>query len=114
MTYTTLPLSASTNGEPIEVTGTDTAGAILVHTAINVAGDYDQVSILANNTSAAAVTVTLEIAGTSQSNLWVRAIPAKTTKLILEDFRLDGGVTIKAFASAPNVVNLGGTVGRTE
>ena len=50
MTYTTIPLSASTNGEPIEVTGVDTANSVVVHTAINVGGVYEEVVIFANNT----------------------------------------------------------------
>lgn len=114
MAYTTIPLSASTNGEPIEVTGVDTANSVLVHTAINVADDYDQVQVFANNTSEGDVDITLEIGGTAQENLIVRTIPAKTTKLVVEDIFLDGGKTIKAFASTAEVVNVYGKVGRTE
>jgi hypothetical protein len=111
MAYSTIPLSASTNGEPIEVTGTTTGASVLIHTA--PASGYDEVKIFANNTSAADVNVTLEVAGTAQTNLIVRTIPAKTTKFVFEGSYLDGAKTVRAFATAANVVNLYGKVGRT-
>ncbi len=113
MTYTTQSLSESTNGEPIIVSGTTTAAAVLVHTAVNAAGDFDEVELFANNTSDASVDITIEVAGTAQTNLITRTIPAKTTKLVLEGVFLDGGMTVKAFASTVDVVNVYGKVGRT-
>lgn len=114
MAYTTIPLSGSTNGKPIEVTGINSAASVLVHTAVNVAGDYDEVQVFANNTSASAVDVTFEVGGTAQENLIKRTIPAKTTKFCIEDIRLDTGVVINVFSSVANVVNVYGKVGRTE
>jgi len=111
MTYTTLPLSASTNGEPLEVTGIVTGTSILVHTA-PVAG-FDEVKIFANNTGTSDVDITLEVAGVAQTNIIKRTIPAKTTKFVFEGSYLDGAKTIRAFASAASKINLYGKVGRT-
>ena len=113
MTYTIQSLSESTNGEPIIVSGVDTAAAVLVHTAIDNAGDFDEVELFANNTSNSSVDVTIEVAGAEQTNLITRTIPSKTTKLVLEGVFLDGGMTVKAFASTADVVNVYGKVGRT-
>ena len=113
MTYTTQSLSESTNGEPIIVSGNATGTAVLVHTAVNAAGDFDEVELFANNTSEGTIDVTIEVAGAAQTNLIVRTIPAKTTKLVLEGVFLDGGMTVKVFASTVDVINVYGKVGRT-
>ena len=113
-TYTTIPLSAATTGEPIAVTGTTTGTSVLAHTSINVGGDFDEIELFANNQSASSVELTVEVGGTAASDLIIRTIPPYATKLVLEGIYLNGGATVQAFATVANVVNLFGKVGRTE
>lgn len=112
MTYTIDHLSASTDGLPINITGTATGSANTLHTA--VAGtDTDEIYIFANNTSTNAVDITVEFGGTATTENIVRTIPAKTTKLVVEGAVLQNAKVVKAFAGTTAVINVYGKIGRT-
>lgn len=106
----TTPISAqiasgSTNGRPIAVAATSSPGTTL-HAATSTSGQVDEVSIYVTNVDASARELTLERGGTSTSDTLKVTIPAKSGDvLVMDGLRFNGGVVIKAWASAANVLN---------
>ena len=108
-------LSGSTNGRPIKVVATSTAGT-LIHTATSTAGDMDRIYLYAANTSAASVKLTLEWGGvTSPDDLLEFQIPSESgARLIVDGAPLAGGLIARAFAASGDVINIIGRVIRVE
>lgn len=109
---TTIALSGSTRGRPIQITATASAGTLL-HTATTTAGQIDKVFIDLTNTSASAVTVTIEFGTTGAGAEMDIVVPANATVRAVDGAVLGGAATdtIRAFASVGSVVN---AVGRVE
>lgn len=104
-------LSGSTNGRPIKVVATATAGT-LIHTATSTSGEIDRISLYAANTSAASVKLTLEWGGvTSPDDLLEFQIPAESgARIIIDSSLLAGGLIVRAFGASANVINIIGRV----
>lgn len=104
-------LSGSTNGRPIKVVATATAGT-LIHTATSGSGDMDRIYLYAANTSAASVKLTLEWGGvTSPDDLLEFQIPSESgTRMVIDGAPLAGGLIVRAFAASANVINIIGRV----
>lgn len=112
-TYTKEFLSASTNGRSIKVVATATAGTT-IHTAVSGTTSKDEVWLWASNTDTAYRTLTIELGGTtSPDDLIIIELAPKAGRVpILLGECLNNGLLIKAFASAANVVTIGGFVNR--
>lgn len=108
-TYTLL--SGSTNGQPIKVTQTATAGTT-IHTAH--ATSIDQVYLYASNTHTADVLLTIEWGGvTDPDNLIVQNIPFDDgLYLVIPGLPLTNSLLVRAFAGTANVINITGHVDR--
>lgn len=105
-------LSGSTNGKPIKVVATATAGT-LIHTAINNTTSVDIIRLVAHNSSGADVSLTVEFGGVSSpDDLIVKdiVIPANTSVPVVVNAPLNNGLIIRAFASAANVITITGEV----
>jgi hypothetical protein len=104
-------LSGSTNGQPILITVTADPGT-LIHTAVTGTTAYDVLRLYAHNTSVSSVTLTIEFGGNSTANLISLAIPASGSGmfLVVDKLPLNNGLTVKAYASAANVVAVSGFV----
>lgn len=109
---TTIALSGSTRGRPIQIAATATPGTLL-HTATTTAGQIDKVYIDLTNTSASAVTVTIEFGTTGAGAEMDIIVPANATVRAVDGAVIGGAATdtIRAFASVGSVVN---AVGRVE
>ena len=104
-------LSGSTDGLQIPVTGTDTAGAVTIHTAH--ASATDEVWLSATNPTAAAVKLTLEIGGTTVGFHRIIEVPAESTIWVISgDLVLTNSQVIEAFAATADAINLAGYVNR--
>lgn len=106
-------LSGSTNGKPIKVVQTATAGDT-IHTAVagTTPGTYDEIWIYAYNGHTASVVLTIEFGGATvpDQNIVV-TIPAKSgLQLIVPGLILQNAMVVKAFASVANVITLSGYV----
>ena len=114
--YSKRLLSGSTNGRPIKVTGTNSAGAVTVHTAIAGTSGFDEVYLYAVNTSAAAVLLSVEFGGTSDPDDHIQiTVPAEAGLYsIAPGLPINNGLVVKAFAASANVINLLGFVNRIE
>jgi hypothetical protein len=115
--YRTRGLSASTRGRGIKVTATATPGT-LVHQALDsaAANEWDVLRVQAINTSASAVTLTLEWGGTtSPDDLITITLPPNSGLVeVVPGLGLQGSVQVRAFATTANVVMLHGVVQRYE
>jgi hypothetical protein len=109
-------LSASTHGSLVKVAATATAGTT-VHTAIAGTTSFDEVFLYVTNTDTTARTLTIEWSGvTDPDNLILKAvtIPASSYRLpIIRGEMLRNTLVIGAFASAANVLLIGGYCLRT-
>ena len=106
--FTAIIPSGSTNGRPIKVVATATAGTT-VHTATNSGADVDEVWIWANAINAAGANLSI-IHGTQtdmeqQTN---HRIPGGFggSVCVMAGRRFSGGIVLTATASTANVINL--------
>jgi len=108
--------SGSTDGKPIKIAATATAGTA-IHTAVSgtTDGTYDQFWLYATNNDTVARTITLEVgsADAPDGNITV-TLPSKSGSIpiIAGDVILRNEATLKAFASAANVICVHGYVNR--
>ncbi len=110
-TITKVIPSASTDGAPVKIIPTATAGQ-LFHTAA-ASPAIDEVYMYLTNTSAADVEVTVELGGPTAPDFNVKfVVPAKDTILALPGTPLTNAKTVKAFAASANVINMFGYVNR--
>lgn len=111
---TTIALSGSTRGRPIQLTGTTSGTAVTLHTATTTAGQIDRLFIDLTNTSASAVVVTIEFGTTGVGNEIDVTVPANATVRAVDGSVIGGGATdtVRAYATAANVINVTGRVER--
>lgn len=103
-------LSTSANGLGIAVAATSSPGTT-IHTATAVSNTMDEVYLFANNIDTSPRILTIEFGGTSTSDLRTITLPVGGgDTLVLAGCPLSGGVVIKAYADATNVVNIIGYV----
>lgn len=116
-TYSKLHLSGSTGGQPIKISANASSGN-LIHTTGISASVIDEVWLYATNTSASAVTLTVEYGGvTNPDNRIILSIPATSgLTLVLPGLTLSGtgsvGREVRVFAGTGSVVNVVGYVNR--
>lgn len=112
-TFKKRKLSGSTDGMPIKVVATATAGTT-IHTAIagTTAGTFDEIWLYAYNGHTAAVTLTMEYGGATvpDQNIISTLASKSGLVLIIPGLILQNGLVVKAFASTANVVTLSGWV----
>ena len=113
-TYNKIKLSGSTDGLPIKVTGTATAGAVTVHTAVSgtTVGTFDEIWVYANNTSATAVKLTVEYgtATAADGNIELTIAAESGLVLVIPGLILQNSRVVKAFAATADVILLTGYV----
>lgn len=106
-TYAPVHASASTSGRMIKVVATATAGTAL-HVAVAGATDFDEIVISAMNSDSVPRLLTIELGGvTDPDDLIEMTIPAQDGFHIIVpkgSVRMNGGLTIAAFAAAANVI----------
>jgi hypothetical protein len=104
-------LSGSTNGRPVKVVATATAGTT-IHTAH--ATSIDEVWLWAVNTDTTARKLTIELGGTSSPDDLIEVtIPAEGgLVLVAPGLSVTGSVVVRAFCATANVVNVVGFVNR--
>lgn len=115
MPYTRRPLSGSTHGRGIKVTGTGTGSTVTVHTGQADTTLVDIVTIYAMNDTTAGLLLTLEWGGTTDpDDLITMVIPAQGAGLVpvVIDLPIRNSLVVKAFAETANFVTLFGFINR--
>ena len=106
-------LSGSTDGAPVKVVATATAGT-LIHTAVvgTTVGTFDEIWLFAQNNHTAPVTLTIEFGGPTapDQNIIMTLASKSGLQLIVPGLILQNGLTVKAFASVANVVCISGFI----
>lgn len=106
-------LSGSTDGKPIKVVATATAGTT-IHTAVagTTAGTFDEIWLYAYNGHTAAVTLTIEFGGATvpDQNIVITLASKSGLNLIVPGLILQNGLVVAAFASVANVITISGYV----
>jgi len=106
-------LSGSTDGKPIKVAATGTAGTT-IHTAVagTTAGTFDEVWLFAYNGGTAAETLTIEFGGVSvpDQNIVCTLAVKSGLQLVVPGLILQNGMVVGAFATDANVVTISGYV----
>lgn len=116
-TYSKVLLSGSTQGRPIKITQTATAGNT-IHATGTSATIIDELTLFASNTDTTDRKLTIEFGGTtSPDDLLEVTIPAEGGPvLVCAGFPLTGtgaaANTVRAFAATANVINVVGFVNR--
>ena len=110
---TKLLLSGSTSGRPINVDATATPGT-LIHTAVAGAVDFDEIWLFATNTDSAPRKLTIEFGGvTAPDDLIEITIEAESgSVMVIPGIPLNGGLVVRAFASAADAINISGFANR--
>ena len=113
-TFTKNKLSGSTDGLAVKLTGTNTAGAVTVHTSVagTTAGVFDEIWIYASNTSTSSVKLTIEWGTTTAAdgNIEVTILPEAGLVTIVPGLILQNARLVKAFAGTADVILLTGFV----
>lgn len=106
-------LSGSTDGKPIKVVQTATAGTA-IHTAIagTTDGTYDEIWLYAQNNHTASVQLTIEFGGATAPdyNIIVTLEAKAGLQLIVPGLILQNAATVKAFANVANVISISGFI----
>jgi len=106
-------LSGSTDGKPIKVVETATAGTT-IHTAVSgtTAGTFDEVWLYAYNGHTGAVQLTIEFGGASvpDQNIIVVLASKSGLQLIVPGLILQNSMVVKAFAGTANVITISGFI----
>lgn len=112
-TVSRIPLSGSTNGRGVKVSATSSAGTT-IHTATSSASDCDVITMYAYNSSASAVTLTLQWGGTTSVDDDIKlSIPSLSgLTLVVPDLVLRNSLIVKAYAGTADVVTIHGFVNR--
>ena len=118
MAVTSVLFSGSTNGAPIQLTGTAFASKTTIHAAHATA--HDELYLFANNTSGTAADVSVIVLASgndvdADGKYLVKtfSVPAKSPSIaIVQGIRVTGSVDVKAYPSSANVINISGYVTR--
>ena len=113
-TFTKKKLSGSTDGLAVKVTGTNTAAAVTVHTAVagTTVGTFDEIWLYANNTSTSAVQLTIEWGTTTAAdgNIELTVAAEAGLVLVIAGLILQNSRVVTAFAGTADVLLLTGFV----
>ena len=106
-------LSGSTNGRPIKVAATATAGT-LIHTAISGTSDIDEIYLYACNTSTSSIVVTLEWGGVTDPDDHIQFSIQGESGLftLVPGVILQNSLVVRAFAASANLITVVGYVNR--
>lgn len=114
-TLTKQLLSGSTNGKPIKVAATATAGT-LIHTAVGSTSGADLMYLWVSNNSGSAATLTLEWGGvTDPDDLLTKglSIPANSGPVqVAFGQPVNNGLALRAFSGTANVLHITGYANR--
>lgn len=116
-TWSKIILSSSTDGEGIHVTGTLPSQGTLVHTAVTGAADsLDEIIIYAYNSATTAREISFALGPTTSPNSrYTHTLPAGDKaglQPVMPGLVLRNSKTVKAYATAANIMILFGWVNR--
>ena len=116
-TYARVHLSGSTDGKPIPVVATATAGT-LIHTALAGTAGFDEVYLWVSNVTGSAATLTLEWgSATDPGGHLCKAvsIPANSAPVLVAAGNvLNNAAVVRAFSGTASALNCTGYINRIQ
>lgn len=116
-TVTARLLSGSTNGRGITITSITAGSGNILHTSATAAGanQFDEVYAYAQNLTTVAKLLKINAGGTTSGDKIRFIIPSSSNGLylLLPGFRYNGGVIVRAYATAASKVAVHGYVNRS-
>jgi hypothetical protein len=113
--FSRVVLSGSTNGRPIPVAATATAGT-LIHTATSLGSD--EVWLWVSNVTGSAATLTIEWGGvTDPGDHLCKSVSISANSgptLVAAGIAIAGGLAVRAFSGTASALNLSGYVNRVQ
>jgi hypothetical protein len=110
---TQVKLSGSTDGKPILIVATTTAGTAIHTATASTTTEWDEVWLYATNNHTGSVLLTIEFGGTTVAFQKQVTIPPKSgEQLVIPGFRVQNACAIAAFAGTTNVIAITGHVNR--
>lgn len=110
-TFTKIPFSGSTNGEPVLVAATSSPGTTI--NAQAAGSEIYEVWAWAANQHTSPVLLTIEWGGTTAAYVQKVTIPAQEGLFqIMPGIPCIGSMTFKAFAGTTNVINIWGFINK--
>lgn len=111
-TVTKIPLSGSTHGRGILITGTAVTGGTTIHTANSVTGDGygDEVALYAQNLGTTDTVLSVGFGGTTSGDTFKRELPPNALLPIAPGFIIRNSLAIKVAAGTANKVTVFGHV----
>ena len=116
-TFTKVPFSAQTDGQPIKVVATASTGTTIHTTGISATA-FDEVWLYAYNSSTGPILLTVQYGGTATPDDDIKiTIPSQSgLTLVVPGLILAGtgsvGNTVAAYAASANVITVSGYVNR--
>lgn len=113
-TITPIHATGSTNGKAIKIVATASTGTT-IHTATNVAGEFDDLTLYAYNGDTVDRELTIQWGGVATPDNDIKiTIPAKAGLFaVINGARLNGGLVAAAYcAAAANVITITAVVSR--
>jgi|TARA_R110002020_G_scaffold9613_4_gene37734 hypothetical protein len=106
-------LSGATNGLPILVAATATAGTV-IHTATSTSGELERVTLYAFNAHSSDLKLSIELGGVTIPKDVVEITITTEAGMVkvIENVVLSGGVVVRAFCGTANQVSVTGHVVR--
>lgn len=115
MAYTAVVLSGSTNGKPIKIAATTSAGT-LIHATTTTSTTLDEVYLYVYNENSVSVNMYLQWGGTTADETSTFSIPPQSGRyLLVAGERLGNSgsaLEIRAYASVANKLYVTGNVNR--
>jgi len=106
-------LSGSTDGKPVLIAATATAGTT-IHTAVagTTAGTYDEIWLYAYNGGTSPIVLTIEFGGATvpDQNIIATVAIKSGLMLVVPGLILQNGMVVKAFAGTTNLITISGFV----
>lgn len=110
-TYQIVPLSNSTNFQPINIAATTSGSPTLLHTSDST--DFDELWLDAYNYSGNDAFINIMLGGSSSYQILTLPIPSNRGLIpLLKGQTFTGSVVISAYASTTNVISVIGRVNR--
>jgi len=116
-TFTKVAFSGATDGTPIKVAATASAGTT-IHTTGTSATIFDEIWLYAYNSSTGPILLTVQFGGTAtpDDDIKITIPPQSGLTLVIPGLILTGtgsaGNTIAAYAASANVITVSGYVNR--
>ena len=113
-TFSKLPLSASTNGMQILITGTASGSATPIHTAVGGTSSWDEIWMYAYNDATMSLNLNINWGSLAEpANVVRTTLASRSGRVLIVDGKLlQNGLLVSAYATTGSWISVDGFVNR--